>query len=186
MKPAILLLAVSVAAMTGCNTAYKSGQTPDDVYFSPTLPKDEYVRVEKQDDRRYSNDENFDDRYLRMKVQNRYRWSMLDDTYYYDNRYTYSYNSWNNPWNQNYLWNYYYNPYCSSCCTYVNPKNGIAFNFNGGPRTVNLNTFTTKQFTSSNTNPKSRSFSYSTPSSSSESNTRTLPTMKRKAMQGTC
>ena len=108
MKPAILLLALTIAALTSCKTAYKSGQTPDDVYFSPAPPQDEYVRVEKQDDRKYSNSEDYyDDRYLRMKVQNRSRWSQLDDMYYYDTRYSYSYYNWNNPWNPFSVWNYY-------------------------------------------------------------------------------
>ena len=52
MKRQILLLAITAAALSSCTTAYKTGQTPDDVYFSPTRPQDEYVRVkEKEDDR---------------------------------------------------------------------------------------------------------------------------------------
>ena len=86
MKRQILLLAITAAALSSCTTAYKTGQTPDDVYFSPTRPQDEYVRVEeKEDDQKYRYDEEYyDDRYLRMKVQNRTQWSYLDDWYGYD------------------------------------------------------------------------------------------------------
>jgi hypothetical protein len=47
MKSSVLLLALVVAALSSCTTAYKTGQTPDDVYYSPTRPQDEYVRMEK-------------------------------------------------------------------------------------------------------------------------------------------
>ncbi len=128
MKPAILLLAFSVAAFSSCTTAYKTGQTPDDVYYSPVKPQEEYVESEKkEEDRQYSyNEDYYDDRYLRMKVRNRYRWSGLDSWYAYDRYsigYNYSYGSFNNPFN---TWSYYYNPYC--CClnnynyVFVNPK----------------------------------------------------------------
>ena len=116
MKLQILLLALVVAALSSCTSAYKTGQTPDDVYYSPTRPGDEYVRTEKKDDRRYeSREEYYDDRFLRMRVQNPYRWSQLDD-YYFNNPYAYNYygnySSWNNPWNSYWQWNNYYNPYC--------------------------------------------------------------------------
>ena len=126
MKSSILLLAFSVLIFTSCTTAYKTGQTPDDVYYSAAKPQEEYAESENKDEeRQYSyNDDYYDDRYLRMKVRNRYRWSDLDGWYGYD-RYSIGYNyyfgSINNPYN---TWNYYYNPYC--CCThnyvFVNPK----------------------------------------------------------------
>ena len=59
MKPSILLLALTAAAFSSCTTAYKTGQTPDDVYFSPTRPQEEYVRVEKQDDRYYRGSDDY-------------------------------------------------------------------------------------------------------------------------------
>src|SRR6476469_1737955 len=94
----ILLLAIVFAS---CTTAYKTGQTPDDVYYSPTRPQDEYVRTNNDDDQKYRGDDYYDDRSLRMKVHNRTEWSELNDWYYYGNRYDYSYynaNCWNNPW----------------------------------------------------------------------------------------
>jgi len=125
MKSPILLLAVFVLALSSCTTAYKTGQTPDDVYYSPTRPQDENDKTEKEERRNYTySDDYYDDRYLRMKVSNRYRWNELNDWYNYD-RYSYGYNyyygSYYNPYNS---WNYYYNPYC--CChgnySYGNPK----------------------------------------------------------------
>jgi hypothetical protein len=116
MKSHILLLAVIVTALSSCSTAYKTGQTPDDVYFSPGRPHDEYVQVEKKEDYSYRGEEYYEARYLKMRVQNRYRWSALDDYYYFNNPYAYNYYSyysnWNNPWNSYWAWNNYYNPYC--------------------------------------------------------------------------
>ncbi|MES1219127.1 MAG: hypothetical protein ABUT20_26715 [Bacteroidota bacterium] len=144
MKPSILLLALITIVISSCTTAYKTGQTPDDVYFSPAAPQDEYVRTRREDDRRYeSTDEYYDDRYLRMKVHNRTRWSSLDDWYYFGERYNYGYsyyNNWNNPWNPNTYWNYYYNPYCSNVGI-INPKSSIAYSSYNHPRTFNLNTY---------------------------------------------
>jgi len=139
MKHTILLLAFAALAFSSCTTAYKTGQTPDDVYFSPTQPQDEYVRTQKDNDNRYeSADEYYDDRYLRMKVHNRTRWSNLDDWYYYGDRYSYNYyNSWNNPWNPHTYWNYYYSPYGSSIYL-VYPKTNNIYN---RPRTFNLSTY---------------------------------------------
>src|SRR5678809_962284 len=91
MKRQILLLAITAAALSSCTTAYKTGQTPDDVYFSPTRPQDEYVRVKEKEENQYD-DEYYDDRYLRMKVHNHSQWNSLDDWYSYE-RYGYRVNS---------------------------------------------------------------------------------------------
>lgn len=154
MKPQILLLAFFVVALGSCTTAYKTGQTPDDVYFSPAQPQDEYAQVEKRDNRRYEgSDEYYDDRYLRMRVSNRYRWSELDDWYYYGGRYDYSfYNVHNlyNPWTPCSYWNNYYNPYHPG---YVIVKPGKPVF--SGPRVSNLNTYNNNLLTNRNyTNPK--------------------------------
>lgn len=118
MKRSLLpFAAIVVIAFSSCSSAYKSGQTPDDVYYSPVRAQDEYVRTERKDDRMYQgSDQYYEDRYLRMRVANPYRWSPLDD--YYLN-YGYGYNSfrysdpwaWNSPWNNYYSWNHFYNPY---------------------------------------------------------------------------
>ena len=117
MKQYILLLAIVAVVFTSCKTAYKTGQTPDDVYYSPVRPQDEYVRVEKQEDNSYRGtpEDYYEDRFLRMRMQDRYRWSALDDYYFY-NTYAYNaygnYHSLNSPWNSYWAWNNYYNPYC--------------------------------------------------------------------------
>ncbi|MFT3677433.1 MAG: hypothetical protein QM781_16165 [Chitinophagaceae bacterium] len=114
MKRTFLLSALSALVLASCSTAYKTGQTPDDVYFSPAADKEEYVVADKRDDRYYGGTDYYEDRYLRMRVTDRYRWSAFDD--YYNNPYAYSpysyYPSWNSPWNSYWAWNNFYNPYC--------------------------------------------------------------------------
>ncbi len=119
MKHKLLLLAFSAALFTGCST-YKAGQTPDDVYYSParelTAERETTKNTEKAD--RY--DEyvsSQDDRYLRMKIQNRNRWSVIDDYgYWNDSRYDHCYCSYSNNdfgyGNYGYGYNRYrFNPY---------------------------------------------------------------------------
>jgi uncharacterized membrane protein YgcG len=157
MRSSILLLVLSAAVLGGCTSAYKTSQTPDDVYYSPQRQHDEYVNVKENDDRRYQdqNDgEYYDDRYLRMKVHNRVMWSDLDDYSFYNPRYSYSYyNSlnWNNPWSPYTYWNYSYNPYCSHQLLYSTAAK-VTYNH---PRIFNLNTYNSTQLTNNNyTNPK--------------------------------
>ena len=59
MKSSILLLAFSSLVIRSCTTAYKTGQTPDDVYFSPERPANEYVNVEKENDRYYEGSDEY-------------------------------------------------------------------------------------------------------------------------------
>ncbi|TAL48736.1 MAG: hypothetical protein EPN92_03240 [Chitinophagaceae bacterium] len=152
MKPQILLLAITAAAISSCTTAYKTGQTPDDVYFSPARPHDEYVRVEEEDNRQYRyDDQYYDDRYLRMKVADRTRWSELNDWYYYD-RYSYTHNyyygTYNNPYNS---WNYYYNPYCHPYVVVLNPKQSGSVTNYVKPRNFSLGSYTNNNFNNTNT-----------------------------------
>jgi hypothetical protein len=155
MKSFILLLSLSLV-FASCSTAYKSGQTPDDVYFSPERPRAEYVRVDDNEDRYYrgeSNRSNNDyynyeeERYLRMKVRNRQRWSYLDNDFYSYNPYAYNnfgyyYNS---PWNSYSYWDHYYNPYARQVIIY-NSKTPVV----NRPRTINLRTFDGVNNSSSN------------------------------------
>src|SRR6185436_13204130 len=144
MKRQILLLAMTAAALSSCTTAYKTGQTPDDVYFSPTRPQDEYVRVEeKQDDRYQYDDKYYDDRYLRMKVHNYSQWSTLDDWYAYD-RYGYR---------ANYYYGTYYNPYCQNNVIAYHPgyagQTSVAQNVQR-PRIFNLASYTGTTYNNAN------------------------------------
>jgi uncharacterized membrane protein YgcG len=167
MKSFLLLLSL-VVVFASCSSAYKSGQTPDDVYFSPERPKYEYVRVEKDDDRRYRGQDYYsyeDDRYLRMKVRDRYRWSYLDDYYrdpyaynYYGSNYyssNYYYNGYLNPRS---YWNCYYNPYAPSVVV-VNPKAPVY----NKPRMFNLHVFDDPRDNGNPKGPGTRSKDYYTP-----------------------
>lgn len=146
MKSSILLLAVAVIVLSSCSSAYKTGQTPDDVYFSPVPPQDEYVRVESRDNRTYRGTDqyyNYEDNYLRMRVQNRYRWSALDD-YYLSNPYAYNYyanyyGGWYSPFNSYWAWNNYYNPYCGNVIIIKNP--GTVRQLPGRPVAFNPNSY---------------------------------------------
>jgi len=154
MKPSTLLLAfLSVAALTGCSTAYKTGQTPDDVYYSAAKPQtdsdDKEDKEVKEDRTSHVDEQYYDDRFLRMKVRNRHLWSELDDWYYYDkysSAFSYYYGSYNNPYTS---WNYYYNPYCCCHTTYF-PSRTIKYN-NAPPvvkRNFNLAGYTNTNYNS--------------------------------------
>ena len=145
MKPTTLLLAFSTAIiLSSCTTAYKTGQTPDDVYFSPARQHDEYVRTDNNENNKYrTDDEYYDDRYLRMKVHNHNRWSDPDESYYYDKRYyatVYTGGICNNPWSPYTYWNNYYNPYYHNYVI-LSPKSPTY----NGPRTFNLNSYNNTQ-----------------------------------------
>ncbi len=170
----LLPLTALVLFATGCSTAYKAGQTPDDVYFSKGKPHDEYVQQNKQDSYRYD-EQSDDDRYLRMKVHNRRTWSDLD--YYYSDPYAYNYYnrfnnyntfSYNTPWNYYASWNYFYNPYAGNIYNYNNYGLGYNYGYGGGynrklvrlnyqrpplnnhPRQYNLNTYAPQNGRSTN------------------------------------
>lgn len=153
MKQQILLLAILTIVISSCTTAYKTGQTPDDIYFSEARPQDEYVQVNKEKDRYSYNDDYYDDRYLRMKVQNRTRWDYLDDWYSYNRyeyRYNYYYGSYFNPYNS---WNYYYNPYSQCNSLFVDPHLvyvPVSQKSFEKPRQFNLNSYTNSNYNSVN------------------------------------
>lgn len=111
MKTTLLSSLLAVGLLSGCSTAYQSGQTPDDVYYSPGregVSRKEEEKAKEQQERYEEYISSQDDRYLRMKVANRNRWSGIDDfDYWYDSRYDFNrinpYNNWNtytwnNPW----------------------------------------------------------------------------------------
>ena len=126
-----LPLIASALVLASCTTSYQTGQTPDDVYYSPERQRDEYARVKEKDDRQYDDqlqteEQLREDRYLRMKTSYR-RYSTLDDydcycytgvgyNRYYD-YYRYNSSTYYNPtfgwYNRNYnvYSSYYYNPY---------------------------------------------------------------------------
>ena len=121
MKQTLLLSLLGIGLLTGCSTAFKAGQTPDDVYYSPgravTDLREE--RAQQQQQEEYQDYvSSLDDRYLRMKVANHARWSTIDNfDYWYDSRYDFSiydrYNAYS-----------IYNPYA-----YWNPGWGLGLGF---------------------------------------------------------
>jgi hypothetical protein len=185
MNSRIILAVLTIAVLSSCSTAYKA-QTPDDVYYSPARPQEEYVRVETQKDRndyQPADDVYSEDRYLRWKVRNRTRWSSFDDyTYYdlYDYRYTNGvyWNRNNYYWNSYWSWNNYYNPYCTRVIA-VNPKyNPVAYN---QVRSYTPGTYKTSYSNSNNTyRPKTSPGVYRSTGSYNNSNSSSLGSSIKK------
>ncbi|TAG15127.1 MAG: hypothetical protein EAZ41_00020 [Sphingobacteriia bacterium] len=121
MKKLFISSIITASLLTGCSSVYQSGQTPDDIYFSPgkEVGVVEVKRNNNDEDRYQEYTSTSDNRYLRMRVANRNRWSNIDDfSYWNDMRYNFSplafntmnnFNNWGwgshpwgmqlNPWN---------------------------------------------------------------------------------------
>jgi hypothetical protein len=87
MNTKLLLIPLIVAGFASCSTAYKTAQTPDDVYFSPAPLHDDYVRSDNEENRNVYNGESTEDRSIRRTIHNR-RWRRYHD---YDYGYDYGY-----------------------------------------------------------------------------------------------
>lgn len=136
MNTKILLIAFSAVAITSCTTAYKSAQTPDDVYYSPVRVTSEKQDEDKREERRETY--NAEDSRTRMTIRDR-RWRDLNDEYDYSYRYSpYNYSYCNCACNTGY--GYYYNPFY-----YPRPLYQTSITYkpavNTTPRTVNLNAY---------------------------------------------
>jgi uncharacterized membrane protein YgcG len=194
MKSRFLLFVLAVVALSSCST-YKSGQTPDDVYYSPERESAEYAEIRQSNTsgryRSYEYDD-ADDRWLRMRVRNPYRWNAFDDYDWniysgwsnnWNNPYSYS---WNNYWHGYYTWNSWYNPYCRNVIV-VNPKtNPAAYN---KVRTFSLGSYTNTNYANSNSVIRNSKGVYSPGRSTynnnnSYNNNNTLGTSIRKVFQG--
>ncbi len=130
MNLKLLILAIAAISFGSCSTAYKSGQTPDDVYFSPVRAIDE--RETKEEVRTTNNrTDAYEEREIRMATRDR-RWRDINDDYDYNYRY--------DPYRYGYNYGYYYNPYYYNRpvflpnYTIVNPKNTT-------PRSTNLGSY---------------------------------------------
>jgi hypothetical protein len=172
MNTRILLLAISAGFLSSCSTMYKSGQTPDDVYYSPGREQPAAVQTDEDPKKnRKFTDEYTDESYLRMKSSSR-RWSAFDDDYMYWNNPTWNsqmmFNSWGSPyygmgystgygygyssWHIGFssFWGspyYLYNPFCpiyyGQPVVIINPKPVYKNPVANGPRTYNLHTYNT-------------------------------------------
>ncbi|RYF88894.1 MAG: hypothetical protein EOO03_07320 [Chitinophagaceae bacterium] len=177
----LFILAAAAVSFASCSTAYKSGQTPDDVYFSPVRVVDE--RESREDDRTDYRSDSYEEREIRMATRDR-RWRDINDEYDYNYRY--------DPYRYGYNYGYYYNPYYYHQpiflpgYTIVNPKNTA-------PRSTNLGSYKTptvvvgnpktgegtrwvpanRSYNNSNSNPGSFNRRIITPSSTQSSRERT-------------
>ncbi|MBO9564422.1 MAG: hypothetical protein J7621_16675 [Niastella sp.] len=166
MSRLLLFIAIAVIGLSSCSV-YRSGQTrtPDDVYYSPAREGAAYVETEQKREGSYrgGDDYSYDDRWLRMRVRDRYRWSAFDDydwnysSYYnpYGGSYYNSFNPYwnygigfNNYWNAMYRWNSFYNPYCGGIII-VNPKGNQ-------PAYTAVRNFTLDRYTNTNYNNTNR------------------------------
>lgn len=106
MNTKLILVAISAIAFSSCATMYKTGQTPDDVYYSPARPSggSGEEKKEQSETARYYDDEY---RSVRLGMNDR-RYRYLDYNYGFDPYLSmYSYN----PYMYGYNYDYYYNPY---------------------------------------------------------------------------
>jgi uncharacterized membrane protein YgcG len=112
MKLKIILYSLIAVVISSCSSAYKASQTPDDVYYSPTRAiGQENEKKENRD--KYEDYVSEEDRYLRMKVRDRQRWSSIDDyDYWYDSRYNpYTYNYYRRGGINVWAWNNWHSPF---------------------------------------------------------------------------
>ncbi len=87
--PNFKLLAVGIVAIsffvTSCTSLQQTTTVAtDDLYYTPSKPAEQVVA--QADEETYQDYQNYqDDRYLRLKVANRNRWSSIDDFGYWNN-----------------------------------------------------------------------------------------------------
>lgn len=120
MKIQFILLFGLVAAISSCTTAYRSGQTPDDVYYSPAPEQNSYVSSRSERDRNSYAYRNSEEAEIRRGIQNPvYRNSIAFDLgigygpFGYNNFYSpFGYNNFYSPYGYNSFYSPYgYNPY---------------------------------------------------------------------------
>lgn len=163
MKINFLLTALTAAILSSCSTSYKTGQTPDDVYYSPVRLQNNEVRREDDNRNVYDNSTVYDspiytpyeEREIRRRINSR--------------RYRRNYDRYNYP--------YGYNNYPP---VYGNPKTGTTTKPQQ-PRTTNLGGYSNSTSPdSANYNPKTGKFNtgsttspvrtFGTPKNSSSNN----------------
>lgn len=134
MKDKFLPILLAGFLLASCSSVYRSGQTPDDVYYSPTR---EVVKVEEKEEEKIEDrTATTEDQYLKMKVRNRYRWTSIDDyDYWNDTRYNHCNCHCTSTTNYGYS-NPYYNPIRYN--TWSNPYYPV-FVF-GGTKTIKTST----------------------------------------------
>ena len=131
MNTKILYFVLLIVAFNSCTTLYKTGQTPDDVYYSPARPYvEEYVETARQETVIYHPEE----RIIRMGI-NDPRWRNFDQDYRYNH-----YGS---------IYGNYYTPYYSPIYSQVFTSHSLPINTT--PRKENLGGYSTiRNYSSSN------------------------------------
>jgi hypothetical protein len=159
MKTKHLLLPLLIAFLSSCSSAYRTGQTPDDVYYSPApAPPVEYVTTNNQQDKdtyAYNNTGNNGD--LAIGNGLRYPSNISLDFGFGYNPYDYygsslfsPYSSYYNPYtypgvtfySHNYNYYNYYSPFNSYYYSpiYISNYSSPVSNYSG-PRTFNLGVY---------------------------------------------
>lgn len=159
MKLFTIVLVSATVALSSCSSAYRTAQTPDDVYYSPGKQSGYAANSNNDNNSEYYN-ANPNDQYLMMKAQDPSRWSAFDD-YGYDGFYSpYSsfgfstgYYSAFSPWitfgywnpyysymNSYYMWNSFYNPYYYGVVV-VSPKYPSYYGSYAGLHPFNVNAY---------------------------------------------
>lgn len=69
MKIKYILSIVAISAFSSCSTAYRSGQTPDDVYYSPAPVQSSYVSTVSDKDQNSYSYRNDEDAEIRRGIQ---------------------------------------------------------------------------------------------------------------------
>ncbi|MEP6927119.1 MAG: hypothetical protein ABI834_05755 [Ginsengibacter sp.] len=128
MKTKHLLLLILIAVFGSCSTAYRTGQTPDDVYYSPAPPaQNDYVRTDNQQDKdqyAYNNTYNNEDLEIRRGIRDqRYRSNISLDCFNYGYN-SYDYGSYYNPYSHTGLQFY---PYSNNYYSYYSPYNNYYY-----------------------------------------------------------
>ena len=166
MKTRYLLIAGLVIGFSSCSTAYRIGQTPDDVYYSPAPAQEEYVTTNNQQEKDsygYNNQSDGENFSIRRGITNPvYRnYNSLDFGYGYNpygynsslyspysylNSYGYTgvtfypYNSYSS-YNSFNNYGNYYSPYDFYPPVYYNLKSGNAASNYSGPRKYSLGAY---------------------------------------------
>jgi hypothetical protein len=145
MKKIFTPIVVSLVLMSSCTTLYKSGQTPDDVYYSPIRLYNEDDDKDRDDKRNNRNQDvaDINERQIRMGINNP-RWRNFDNDFSY------------NPWLFGFNTGYYYNPLYCPLPVYnpfvpTTPSPNIST-----LRTTNLNAYNSNNYVNANApvNPK--------------------------------
>jgi hypothetical protein len=182
MNHKLLSFIVVAIFATACSTTFKSSQTVDDLYYSPTQLQILEVKDAKQKEIVKNS---YDDNFLKHKVKNYSRWSSIDDfNYWNDPRYQF----YNNPYQQGFNnfncynnnfgnpavgFNNFYNPSfynpIYTIVTYQNPPKNNNYTSNS-----NLLTYTNPKYnfgTGVNSEGKTGVPYSSTPTSNSQTST---------------